>query len=150
MNDGEERKLERTLESLALKPALPGLRERVLDAARKEREERAWTTPLLRACLAGCAVILIVIFALDGVASSNQARRLQALLDGNRMTGVAADTEWASLVKDLSGVLSPAELAREKRLLARQGRTYHGYDFTLIKDFLKEDHDGSEIPKDPD
>ncbi len=150
MNKEEERKLERTLASLAPIPAPQGLRERVLDAARKERQERAWTTPLLRACLAGCGVILIAVFALDGAASGKQASRLQALLDGNRISGSASDTEWASVAKDLGDVLSPADLAREKRLLAHQGPRAGNRPSGSIMEFLKENHDGSEIPKDLD
>ena len=104
----------------------------------------------LAACLAACGVILVAVFALDAAVSGNQAIRLHALLEGNRTSGSASDTEWASVAKDLGDVLSPAEVARENRLFTRQGRMSNDHRSAAITQFLKENHDGSKIPKDLD
>jgi hypothetical protein len=71
---------ENLLKSVAPKPAPKGLRERVLRAAARSRATDSATTPLLRMCLAGCAVILIVVSLIDGLASRSENARLQAVL----------------------------------------------------------------------
>lgn len=71
---------ERLLGSVTPKPAPAGLREKVLGAAARSRAADSATTPLLRICVAGCAVILLVVFIGGALASKHESRRLMAML----------------------------------------------------------------------
>jgi hypothetical protein len=144
-NEAQNTDIEPLLRSLPLKPAPPGLRERVLKPAKAEREARAWTTPLLRACLAACAGLLMLIFALDAVATRSQTVRLQALLGATRTTQSEAGREWASLDKDLGDSLTPDELAREKRILAFRQKAYPVPAGRYSREFDREVFDGHEL-----
>jgi len=141
----EDAHTETLLRSLPLKPAPPGLRERILKPAKAEREARAWTTPLLRACLAAGAGLLVLIFALDAVATRSQTVRLQALLGATRTTQSDSVQEWTSLDKDLGDSLTPDELAREKRILAFRQKAYPVPAGRYSREFDKEVFDGHEI-----
>jgi len=79
MKRSEAPDIERLLKSVKLKPARLGLREKVLKRAGQYREEAAWTTPLLRWCLGGCAAVLLIVFVADGRISGAQRDRLTAL-----------------------------------------------------------------------
>lgn len=144
-NEAQNTDIERLLRSLPLKPAPPGLRERILKPAKAEREARAWTTPLLRACLAAGTGLLVLIFALDAVATRSQTVRLQALLGATRTTQSEAGREWASLDKDLGDSLTPDELAREKRILAFRQKAYPVPAGRYSRKFDREVFDGHEL-----
>jgi hypothetical protein len=77
ISDSETKDL---LESVTPKPAPAGLREKVVGAAARSRATDSTATPLLRMCLAGCAVILIVVSLADALASKNELNRLRAIV----------------------------------------------------------------------
>jgi len=120
MNNGDNQDLERRLKSLKLTPAPAGLREKVLIAARQKREVTVWTTPLLRKCLAGCAVLLAVIFIADAGASRTQNARVHAILDGTRITQTDELRQWNAELEELRDAVGPGGIVRERSLQARQ------------------------------
>jgi hypothetical protein len=120
MKNGLDDEIERRLRSVRLGPAPPGLREKVLGAAREAKTATAWTTPLLRKCLAGCAVIMAAAFVADTAASSRQNARFQALLGGTRAAETDQDREGEPEDKELRDVLGPNALHVEKGPLAQR------------------------------
>ena len=68
------------IESVTPKPAPAGLREKVLGTVAKNRAADSAITPLLRLCLAGCAVVLLFVSAADKLASEDESSRFQAIL----------------------------------------------------------------------
>ncbi len=77
---------EKLLESVTPKPAPAGLREKVLAAASRSIRQEPAATPLLRTCLAGCAVILIIVSLADALAAKHESIRLMAVL-GTQISG---------------------------------------------------------------
>jgi hypothetical protein len=120
MKNGDNYEIEGRLKTIRLTPAPPGLREKILGAAQERREATAWTTPLLRKCLVGCAVLLAVIFVADAGASRTQNARVQVILDGTRITRSDAVEQWNAQLKELSDAIGPGVIARERSLQARQ------------------------------
>ncbi len=113
MKLGDSHDIERSLRSVTLKAAPPELREKVLRAAAKRREETAWTTPLLRRCLVACAIVLLVVFVADGLISRTQKDRFIALTGGPRPAASRSDDESALLAEALGGTVSPGIMAQE-------------------------------------
>jgi hypothetical protein len=120
MKNGKEYDIEKRLQSVKLTPVPPGLREKVLGAALERKEATAWTTPLLRKCLAGCAVLLAAVFIADASASRTQNARVQAILDGTRITQSDEVRQWNAELEELRDAVGPGEIVRERWLLARQ------------------------------
>ncbi len=146
----EDRDIERRLRSMALRPARPGLREKVLAAAAKRKQETAWTTPRLRWCLAGCAAVLAVVFIADAGLGRKQQTRLQALMDGSpRMQDRAAD-ESRVLAEVLGEPVDRQLVARNERIASAEKRAGHVRRERVLKELLKEVFDGSEGAKDID
>ncbi len=67
------------LRSVIPAPAPPGLREKLLKAASAARRADSPATPLLRICLAGCAVTLLVVSLADALASKDESSRFRAI-----------------------------------------------------------------------
>ncbi len=115
MKDTGSSSFERWLRSVTLKPAPPGLRDKVLKAAARRREEAAWTTPLLRRGLAACASIVLVVSVADGLVSGAQRSHLMALGGGPRPSIVRSDDETKVLAEVLgeaaAGKLAAMEMA---------------------------------------
>lgn len=120
MKHGENLDIETRLKSIRLTPAPPGLREKILLAARQRQEATAWTTPLLRKCLVGCAVLLAVILIADAGASRTQSARVQAILDGTRISRPEAVEQWNTQLEELRDAVGPGDFSRERWLQARQ------------------------------
>ncbi|MGA2534280.1 MAG: hypothetical protein ABSG19_14740 [Candidatus Aminicenantales bacterium] len=120
MKNGDNYEIEGRLKTIRLTPAPPGLREKILGAAQERKEATAWTTPLLRKCLAGCAVLLAVIFIADAGANRTQNARAQAVLDGTRITQTDEAKQWNAELEELRDALGPGGIARERSLQARQ------------------------------
>lgn len=126
MKGNGDRNVEEMLRSAELKPAPPGLREKVLKAAANHKEEAAWTTPLLRWCLAGCVVALSVIFVADGLVTRTQQNRLQAVLDGfgRRRTGRTMRAEsWPKCWESPSAETSSSKTSLPSRSRQRPGKS---------------------------
>ena len=68
------------LRSVIPAPAPPGLREKLLKAASAASRADSPATPLLRICLAGCAVTLLVVSLADALTSKNELSRFRAML----------------------------------------------------------------------
>jgi hypothetical protein len=120
MKQSPDREIERLLDSMTPKRAPEGLRERVLGAAARRRAADSATTPLLRICLAGCAVILIVVSMADKLASKNESSRFRTIL------GVAAPNHnTASQPAPEDDALDPllAELKAAQLKLYADGKT---------------------------
>lgn len=144
MTPEEERDIERRLRSLALRPARPGLREKVLEAAAKHKKEAAWTTPRLRWCLAGCMAVLAVVFVIDAGLGRKQQSRLQALMDGSpRMHDRAAD-ESRVLAEVLGEPVDRKLVARNERIASEEMRAGQVRREKVLRELLKEVFDGSE------
>ncbi len=111
--DGERRDIEGLLGSVKLKAAPPELREKVLRAAAKRREETAWTTPLLRQCMVACAALLLVVSIADGLMSRTQRDRLIALGGGPRPSVARPDDEAAVLAEVLGNTAASELVAME-------------------------------------
>jgi hypothetical protein len=150
MKKAEDQDVEGLLRSTRLKPARPGLREKVLDAAAKHKEETAWTTPLLRWCLAGCAVVLAVIFVMDAGLSRRQQERLRSVFNGYRGSQSNFAKEGQALIKDLNDFFGSKQPPLERWALAHQREANGNRRSAFIGEFFREDHNGSEIAKDLD
>jgi hypothetical protein len=147
MKGNGDRNVEEMLRSAELKPAPPGLREKVLQAAAKHKEEAAWTTPLLRWCLAGCAVALSVIFVADGLVARTQRDRLQAFFDGSRPARNSADDNSRVLAEVCGESVTGKMLAQNELALAQKPKANELRREDMIRELLKEDFDGSESTK---
>jgi len=147
MKDSEDRDIEGLLHSVRLKPAPPRLRERILEAAAKHKEETAWTTRRLRWCLTGCAAVLAVIFITDAGLSRRQQDRLQAMINGSRPTQDQAGDESRVLAEALGESLSPKMLGQSKLAISRQRAVEQLRREDILKELSKEDFDGHESPK---
>ena len=142
--------VESRLKAVKFRPAPPGLRETILAVARKRKEATAWTTPLLRACLAACGGILVAVLALDALAAQSQSNRILALLNGAGATPSSFEARWAPIADDLQGVLESAEIEWGKRLMASREKT-KAYDRAdTLKYLLQEDSNASAMAKDLD
>jgi|GEM_PF-948059 len=148
MNEDEARDVEERLKEIQVKPAPPGLRRRVLDAAAKHKEGSAWTTPLLRWCLAACAAVILVVFLADGFISRSQTHRLEALLDGSRPATSWTDDGSRALAEVLGEPVAGKLLARSETAaeLREKGEPLRREE--ILKELLTEDFDGSESKKD--
>jgi hypothetical protein len=147
MKGNGDRNVEEMLRSAELKPAPPGLRERVLEAAVKHKEEAGWMTPLLRWCLAGCAVALSVIFIADGLVARTQRDRLQALFDGSPSARNPVDDASRMLAEVYGQSLTGKMLAQNELVLAQKLKASELRREDMIRELLKEDFDGSESTK---
>lgn len=140
--------IESRLRALPLPPPPPGVRARVLAAARRSREAHRWTTPRLRAALAGGAALFAVVFTFDSLASRRQTVRLAALLDGAPSMAVAEESKARQAVADLRDVLGPGGAEFEKRLLARLGNSQRDRLRVLAEELVKENRHESELAQD--
>ncbi len=147
MKNREDQDVENLIRSIKLSPARSGLREKVLDAAAKHKEETAWTTPRLRWCLAGCAVVLALIFIMDAGLSRRQQNRLQALLDGSRLTQIQAGDESLVLAEVLGEDVNRKLLAHNELSVAQQIKAEQLRREDLLRELLEEDFDGNEGEK---
>lgn len=134
----QEREVERFLRSIVPRPAPPGLREKVLVRARGERQARAWTTPLLRACLAACGALLVLALVTDAFLSRQQTRRIQALLDGTGTSQIDFGREGADLAAELGGFLDPKQLALIRDWASRSKEMPQSLNSDLGPEFSKE------------
>jgi hypothetical protein len=150
MRNGEYEDFEKKLKAVALRPAPPGLREKVLGAARGRQDEAAWTTPLLRWCLAGCTVVIAVIFIMDAGFSRRQQECLQAVFNGYRESQSNFANEGQVLIKDLKDFFGSKQVPWEIWVLAHQREANGNRRSAFIGEFFREDHSGSEIAKDLD
>jgi hypothetical protein len=134
---------ENLLKSVAPKTAPEGLRERLLGAAARSPATDSAATPLLRMCLAGCAVILIVVSLADSFASKNELNRLRAML-GTPISNHAGSPP-ISPAEDFADPLL-IKLEANRRLLFADGkgkrRTYREV-LRMEKQILREEFNGN-------
>jgi hypothetical protein len=83
--------IERELGRLAAVPVPPGLRERVLARASRERREAA-LPPWMRVVAAGCAALAVALLVLEPIQVRQEQARLAALLDGRPVSAAVAVT----------------------------------------------------------
>jgi hypothetical protein len=93
--------IERELGRLAADPTPPGLRQRVLDAARGARKDAA-LTPRLRTLAAVCGLVIAAVLAIDPLVVRHETARLAALFDGPSSARTAVN-EAAELAELLDG-----------------------------------------------
>jgi hypothetical protein len=148
MKDVEGRDIEGLLRSVRLKPAPPGLRERVLKASGRAREEAAWTTPRLRRCLAGCAVVLAAVLISDAALNRGQQHRLQSFLGRN--AGLASDSEreQQTTLNDLSDIVGAQERPWREWILAHQKESGGRGRAVFPGLSSREERNGGEMAKD--
>jgi hypothetical protein len=147
MKNGEYGDIEKRLRSLKLKPALSGLREKIVASAQRRKEDESWTTPLLRWCLAGCAALLAMIFVADAAANRSHSFRLQALLDGSRPARGRVDDRNLVLAEVLGEPASGKLIARSEAAAEKQTKAEQARREQILKELLTEDFDGSEGKK---
>jgi len=151
MKNGENYDIKERLRDVKLRPAPPGLRKRILAAARQRQEALAWTTPPLRKCLVGCAALLAAVFIADASASRTQNARIQAILDGTRITQSDGVKQWNAELEELRDAVGPGEIARERWLQARQKiKPSRGPSDEIWRELSREDLDGNKITKNLD
>lgn len=144
MNDAGQTGFERWLRSITLKPAPPGLREKVLKAAARSREDAAWTTPLLRRWSAACAAIVLVVSVADGLLSRAQRSRLTVLGGGPRPTIVRPDDETNVLAEVLGEAAAGKLVAMEKAAGRRRSVRKPGGDELRELELMMEGGDESQ------
>lgn len=147
MKNGQEHDIEKQLRSVRLRPAPPGLREKILGTAQKRKEAMAWMTPVLWKCLAGCAVLLAVIFIADALLSRNQSHRLQAVLKEPAIMQHHQSEEGLVLAEDLEAVVGPKILATKKMANAPRTHAEQAQRERILRELLKEDFVDSETTK---
>lgn len=81
MTEHDADDLERSLRRLARKTIPSGLRGRVLDAALESRKNAAWT-PRMRAVVAVCSALIVVVLGVDRHIEKSEEIRIAALLGG--------------------------------------------------------------------
>jgi hypothetical protein len=148
MKMGENDDLEKRLKGLEFKPAPPDLRERALKAAAKYKEETGWTTPLLRRCLAGCGVILALVFFTDLFLSRAQQNRLQVLLDGSSQVRGPADDQSRFLDEVLGDLGGLNRVVQKEMAVGRRKKAEQVRRADILKELLKEDFVDGEPTKD--
>ena len=131
---------EKLLGSVTPKPAPAGLREKVLAAASRSIRQESAATPLLRTCLAGCAVILLVISIADALATKNESARLMAVL-GTQISGPEVYGPAERIVDPLFD-----QLKADRTIILADGkgerRTYRDLR-NMEKQFLLEEYNGN-------
>jgi hypothetical protein len=145
---GENDDLERWLNGLEFKPAPSDLREKVLRAAVKYKEETAWTTPLLRKCLAGCGILLALIFLTDHLLSRAQQDRVQALLDRSRQVRGQADDQTRFLAEVLEDLGGSTKLVQKEMAVGREKKAERVRRADILRELLKEEFIDGERTKD--
>ena len=93
MNRIEYHEIERRLRDIPLASAPRDLRVRALDAARRHKAAKSWTSPRQRRWLAALAAVLLVVFVTDSLASHAQRVHLAALLDLTRPIPLKVDQQ---------------------------------------------------------
>ena len=144
----EDELMENRLRSLPLKPVPGGLREKILGAAKAERSKRAWTTPRLRAGLAGTAALLAAAVLFSALSDRSHTARLRALMDGHRTVQTETERAWALDAEDLGDSLGPAEFAHEKRMMAYRRTAIAPTAVRFEKKFNLEELNGQGISED--
>ncbi len=159
MTDSERKNgfadLEEYLERIVLRPAPPGLRDRVLRAAGSRRRTRV-LSGAAQWQLAGCAVVLAVIVFGDAAVSRRQVERFGALLDGKGRNGgaVVAEEQRRLFLEEIAlGGDAEDDLVLEKRLAFRDERREEASakekTFYIYRDIWEEDQASYDIAKNP-
>ena len=102
--------IETKLAGLAARPAPPGMRDRVLGAARAVRAKDA-ISPRAWLAAAACALLIVAALGADGVLARRQAAEIAALLDGRSAEKPAEPMDWGADLPELAGI-RPAAMAR--------------------------------------
>jgi hypothetical protein len=114
MKEDKQQDIEKYLRSFVLRPAPRGLRKRVLDAAAERKITSPALTPFLRTCFAGCAAVLIIIFAADALISRSERARFEAFLGKTHAPQAETDPEFSTLA-EITGMPSAyLQIARKK------------------------------------
>ena len=141
--------IERSLRALALKPAPPGLRHRVLDSAVKARKNAPLTAGM-RIAAAVCSALIVGALGIDRHLEIREAARLTALVGGPEAATPAGqdpfDSLWAELGLDWGDVEKPWR--REMTLSRLRDRTGSRPALSEIRELVKGmiDHDDPENP----
>jgi hypothetical protein len=142
--------IEGMLKSVRLNPPRPGLRDRILKAARKRKAEIEVMTPFFWKCLGVCAAALVCAFISDAVIWWAQQDRLKAFMNAGadmiNVTPAAADQLVASILSDAG--IEPDILERLR--LSRLSERHVASRRDLLEDVLRKEFGENETAKDPD
>lgn len=145
MKTQDDRDIEEFLAACRLKAAPPGLRERVLGAARCGDNAYLKWKAILKKGLVVCPLILAMLFALDAAFSHTEQIRIQALMDGHGPSLTDSDDPalaWA----EISGDSLSAEPLVGRRMTIVQRTDINTLRRELAA-LLKEEFEGHENSK---
>jgi hypothetical protein len=131
--------VEKKLAGLAARPVPPGMRDRVLGAARAARAKDA-IPPGAWLAAAACALLIVAALGADAVLARRQAAGIASLLDGRSTEKSAGLKDWGADLPELAGIRS--------LVMARAGSaTEAGLPLRAYRDLLKGalDHADPEI-----
>jgi hypothetical protein len=122
MKNGKD--VENLLEQFSPQPAPPGLKERIIQTARKESQTRRVLTPALRLTLAGSVVLILFFILADWRVSTAGQKHLSRLLNvpsaGPVSLEIAADQEMAEYLADLPDLDAATSRRLRQTLLAEK------------------------------
>jgi len=119
MKTNDDRDIEGLLAACRLKAVPPGLREKVLRAARYDDNAYLRWKAVLKKSLVVCPLVLAMLFALDAALSHSEQIRIQALVAGP--VPIAADSGDTALAwAEVSGDTIGSELLIGRRILLAQ------------------------------
>ena len=148
--------VEEYFKRIVLKPAPPGLRDRVLRSAGSKRRKKQVLSPAVRWQFTGCAVVLAFFLFGDAAVSRKQAETFGTFLDGKGRNGgaVVVDEQRRLLLEEIA-VGGDAEDSRvlEMRLVFRGERRDEGgvetRRFTQDFNIWEEDQASYDVEKNP-
>lgn len=88
------------LGTFSLKPAPPGLKDKILDGALQKGKSNNGMTTFLWKGFVGCFILLFIVIAVDATITQSQNRRFSSLLGKQQESTDNSEEEW-SMMKDI-------------------------------------------------
>jgi len=135
------------LKAFSLKPAPPGLKEKILHPVPRRKKPPHTITPLLWKGFVATLILLILVIAVDATVSSNQNNRLSSFLDRPQESTAAQEEEW-SMLKDIiwEPLDSPSKVEKKKFYTLREDREINKRQLEW-KEILEEEFEYNESTK---
>jgi hypothetical protein len=145
MKTNDDRDIEGLLAACRLKAASPGLRERILKAARSGDNAYLRWKGVLKKSLVVCPLVLAMLFALDAALSHSEQIRIQGLIAVHGPS--LADSDDAALAwAEVSGDTIGSELLVGRRMMLVQRKDFNTVRRELAA-LLKEEFESHENSK---
>jgi len=85
------------LRTFFLKPAPPGLKDKILDNAIQKKKTNHVMTPILWKGLMGCLFLLIIVLAVDAGVSKIQSNRINNITGMSKIPSAETRDDWTLL-----------------------------------------------------